>query len=111
MSLTIFGMCHIKCLNLLDGLRNYSINHGGKNGERSYAKFMRKNQWLYQDSVSALQSSFYMVAKINDNADVCIQIKTVPENRKLKTSFENQFALKTTKQIPIWFMLQHGINQ
>lgn len=104
MSLTIFGMCHLKSINVREGLRNYYIKYGDSDSERSYAKFLKKNHWLYQDDIEMLQENSYMVVKINDNADVCVQIKTVPAPRKQSSSFENQFAL-TKKEMPLWFVI------
>ena len=79
MTLGIFGMCFIKRINILNGIREYYITPDEANSEKNYAQFVHKHKWIFECRFDDIKNNCYKVAKINDNMDVCIQIKSIPE--------------------------------
>lgn len=72
MSLTIFGMCMIKHVDVLEGIKDYFITPDEEQESKSYVTFMKTYHWLFLKQLSDIRRKCYMVAKINDNGDICI---------------------------------------
>jgi hypothetical protein len=107
--MTIFGMCHIKSINIFDGIRNFLAADANNAKDINFKQFTRRQSFLFQKSIEEVFARCYMVVKINNRCDVCVQLKRKPHLRKtVTTSFENEFdpnANVSLDQVVIQYML------
>jgi len=81
MSLSIFGVCHIKDINVYDAVKEYVRTAGGERGDKALRAFEKKYSWLFAKDYDTVLEKCRLSIKISDKLDVCVQITSKPASQ------------------------------
>ena len=90
MSLSIFGLCHIKDINVYDAVKEYVRTAAGDRGDKALRAFEKKYSWLFTKDYDTVLEKCRLSIKISDKLDVCVQIKSKPATQAYTPSTYNQ---------------------
>ena len=72
--MTIFGMKHIKSINLLDSINSFLDFYHPTNGVNEYKGFAERNKWFMDSDYRTMLDTIRFQSIINDNQDTCFRI-------------------------------------
>mmetsp|Transcript_18470 Transcript_18470/g.28336 ORF Transcript_18470/g.28336 Transcript_18470/m.28336 type:complete len:140 (-) Transcript_18470:2364-2783(-) len=76
MTMTIFGMQHIKTINILDAINSFlDFYEPSSKDDDYYFNFHDQNKWLMDSDFKELREEIVVQCVVNDNCDICLQIR------------------------------------